>query len=233
MDFLTTKGIAAEIENIIRLANEFIYIITPYEKIDDSFLRRLKVAQNKNVLISFVMRKRDNNNIEIEKLKSLTKVSFSQLENLHAKCYMNENTAIITSMNLYDYSIKNNFEMGIKIKKTDSEKLFAEILNESKIIIDNSEKIDFNKQDKSITILPSSYSFNEKSSYCICCGNIIESISTVPLCIECSKIWCKWIDKKLKEPFCLSCGKKNIHNFQHKCEIKFKHCLCEQCLNEL
>ncbi len=25
-------------------------------------------------------------------------------ENLHTKCYLNENTAIITSMNLYDYS---------------------------------------------------------------------------------------------------------------------------------
>ncbi len=218
MEFLTTKGIAAEIENIIRLANEFIYIITPYEQIDDSFLRRLRVAQNKNVTINFVMGKRNNSEIETGKLNSLTKVSFSKLGNLHAKCYMNENTAIITSMNLYDYSIKNNFEMGIKIKKTDNEKIFREILDESKIIIDNSKKIDFDNEKKSITVLEDAINFDDcaESSYCICCDKLIESISTISLCSECSKSWRKWIDEKLKKDFCLNCGKKYSNTLQHK-----------------
>ena len=51
MEFLTTKGIASEIENIIRKAKEYIYIITPYEKIDNIFYKRLVVAQERKIEI--------------------------------------------------------------------------------------------------------------------------------------------------------------------------------------
>ncbi len=37
-------------------------------------------------------------------------------QNLHAKCYLNEKAAIITSMNLYDFSQVNNNEMGVYTK---------------------------------------------------------------------------------------------------------------------
>ena len=41
-------------------------------------------------------------------------------EKLHAKCYMNEDTAIITSMNLYEASEKNR-ELGVLIQKIATE----------------------------------------------------------------------------------------------------------------
>ena len=35
---------------------------------------------------------------------------------LHAKCYINEHEAILTSLNLYEFSRQNNEEMGIYVK---------------------------------------------------------------------------------------------------------------------
>ena len=34
---------------------------------------------------------------------------------MHAKCYLNEKMALVTSMNLYDYSMIKNLEMGVLV----------------------------------------------------------------------------------------------------------------------
>lgn len=47
----------------------------------------------------------------------------SLCKNLHAKCYLNENEAIITSMNLYEFSQMNNNEMGIHLTKSGNPEL--------------------------------------------------------------------------------------------------------------
>ena len=40
-------------------------------------------------------------------------------EHLHAKCYMNDSHALVTSMNLYEFSQVNNDEMGILVSAED------------------------------------------------------------------------------------------------------------------
>ena len=49
---------------------------------------------------------------------------------LHAKCYLNEDRAIICSMNLYDYSQQTNIEMGILITKKDDEVAYEALIDE-------------------------------------------------------------------------------------------------------
>ena len=46
-------------------------------------------------------------------LRSMDSIKTGFLQDLHAKCYMNEEEALVTSMNLYEYSQVNNYEMGI------------------------------------------------------------------------------------------------------------------------
>lgn len=70
MDFLTTKGIAASIEKIIRNANDFIVIISPYVKIDKTYIDRLLEAEQKNVEIILVFGKEDMRDFEKDKFQS-------------------------------------------------------------------------------------------------------------------------------------------------------------------
>ena len=72
-------------------------------------------------------------NEQKEKLRSLNIKMFIR-ENLHAKCYLNESTAIITSMNLYQHSQENNIELGVRIQKEEDAGLYDEIYKEVQLI---------------------------------------------------------------------------------------------------
>jgi len=49
---------------------------------------------------------------------------------LHAKCYINENKAIISSMNLYDYSQTRNVEMGFLITKEGDPEAYKKMMED-------------------------------------------------------------------------------------------------------
>ena len=78
---------------------------------------------------------------EIEWLRSLTFIRTSFCKNLHAKCYMNEETCIVTSLNLYEFSQINNNEMGILIHRGEDGQLYKDTYDEAQRIIRISEEI--------------------------------------------------------------------------------------------
>ena len=71
----------------------------------------------------------------------MTSIKTGFLQNLHAKCYMNENEALLTSMNLYEFSQINNNEMGIIVSRDQDPELYEEIKEESMRLVRASEII--------------------------------------------------------------------------------------------
>ena len=74
-------------------------------------------------------------------LESMTWIRTSYCVNLHAKCYMSERAALITSMNLYEFSQQNNHEMGVLVDRTQSEDLYRQIYDEAQHILRLSDEI--------------------------------------------------------------------------------------------
>lgn len=62
-------------------------------------------------------------------------------KNLHAKCYMNEEACIVTSLNLYEFSMVNNNEMGILIDRATDAELYRDAYDEAQRIIRISEEV--------------------------------------------------------------------------------------------
>ena len=62
-------------------------------------------------------------------------------KNLHAKCYMNEEMCIITSLNLYEFSQVNNNEMGILIQRSEDGQLYKDAYEEAQRIIRISDEV--------------------------------------------------------------------------------------------
>ena len=58
---------------------------------------------------------------ESEWLQGLDAVKTSYRKDLHAKCYLNEDMALLTSMNLYEFSEKNNDEMGVLVSREEDQ----------------------------------------------------------------------------------------------------------------
>jgi phosphatidylserine/phosphatidylglycerophosphate/cardiolipin synthase-like enzyme len=78
---------------------------------------------------------------DINWLRSLVFVRTSFGQHLHAKCYLNERAAIITSTNLYDFSQVNNNEMGIHVDREHEPALYRETSEEAQRLIRISEEV--------------------------------------------------------------------------------------------
>jgi len=140
-EFLNTSKTTYYLEELIKAAKDWILIISPYLKFNDRIKELLADKDLYKTDIRIVYGKSELAPSEINWLKELSYVRTSYCENLHAKCYLNENEAIITSMNLYEFSQVNNHEMGVHIKKNDDEKLYEETYEEARRIERMSEAI--------------------------------------------------------------------------------------------
>jgi phosphatidylserine/phosphatidylglycerophosphate/cardiolipin synthase-like enzyme len=113
--FITTKQINSELEALILKADERLYIISPYLKLSKDFRELLTYRNSNRKDTKIIFGKQELNPEQMTFLQGLRFVYLFFSEDLHAKCYINDSKAIITSMNLYDFSMINNKEMGILI----------------------------------------------------------------------------------------------------------------------
>ena len=144
-NFLRTTGIIHEIEELIVNAKVKLIILSPYIRMADIIIERLKGKENKNIEIIFVYGKKELNTNELKKIKSLSNIQLFFNKNLHGKFYANEDNAIITSMNLYEFSERNNREFGISVNKKIDSKIFQESMEEVDSIIKNATLVFTNK----------------------------------------------------------------------------------------
>lgn len=129
-EFLTTRGISHHIEEIVKAAKEQITLVTPYLKFSDLLYQRLQYADSKGIRITVIYGKTDLSTQQDKRLSKLTNLNLYFLSNLHAKCYFNEETLILSSMNLYQYSEESNREMGMLIERKTDRKIFQQIIDE-------------------------------------------------------------------------------------------------------
>ena len=118
--FVTGKVLEDVVYQIIWNAENQLMIVSPYIKLDDYFKKLFeKHLNNPRIHILIVFGKNElkvSNSLrkcDFDFFKQFLNVSIVYVPNLHGKYYGNEQTGIITSINLYDYSFKNNIEFGV------------------------------------------------------------------------------------------------------------------------
>lgn len=210
--FINTRKAVSEIEDLIRNAGERLILISPYLKISKDFKELLTYRNTKNKITIIIFGKQELNPDELKFLQELRFVVLKFNQDLHAKCYVNDNKVIITSMNLYQFSMANNKEMGGLIDKNDSAdaQLFEDALNEVEYIDQTSKHFEL-IAPKPIQTKQEVYKINEKSSfaqvskrsgYCIRTGVLIPFNVEKPLSYEAFKKWNEFGDPNYREKFC-------------------------------
>lgn len=139
--FLNTSGTTYHLEELIKKASDRLILISPYLKLNERIKELLEDKNRLKIDIRIVYGKSDLHPEEINWLKNLDFVRTSFCKNLHAKCYLNENEGIITSLNLYEFSQVNNNEMGVLISRDNDSQLYADTYEEVQRIIRISEEI--------------------------------------------------------------------------------------------
>lgn len=139
--FLSTTGTNYHLEELIKSASDRLILISPFLKLNDRMKELLADKNRLKIDVRIVYGKSELQPQEIEWLRGMTYVRTSFCKNLHAKCYMNEEMCIITSLNLYEFSQVNNNEMGILIQRSDDSQLYKDAYEEAQRIIRISDEV--------------------------------------------------------------------------------------------
>ena len=214
VEFLTTTSISAELEKLIKSAREEITLISPYLKVNPRLQGFIRDADMRRVRLTVIYGKRDMQDTEREWINGLaTPPETWFVPNLHAKCYLNENAAIITSMNLYEFSQQNNDEMGIYVSGTQDPSLYKEIKEEAlrlRRTATPGQDTPTETRSSAAPNQPTAAIPDKQDSplgHCIRCQAPLALDPEKPYCAQHFRVWARYGDENYEEKFCHRCGK--------------------------
>jgi PLD-like domain len=139
--FLNTSATNYFLEELIKDAKDRLVLVSPFLKLNDRMKELLSDKNRLKIDVRIVYGKSELQPQEIDWLRGLTYIRTSFCKNLHAKCYLNEELCIITSLNLYEFSQVNNNEMGILIGRSEDAALYKDAYEEAQRIIRISDEV--------------------------------------------------------------------------------------------
>ncbi|PWH82707.1 hypothetical protein DIS18_10765 [Algibacter marinivivus] len=134
--FLTGKALENKLTDIIWNAKKYVVIISPFIKLDDHIKSVFEKVKSKHKISLFIVfgkneeyKHKSFNEQDFSFIREFKNVAILYNKDLHAKHYSNESEGLITSLNLYGYSMVNNIEYGVLFSKSilnPIDKLFEE-----------------------------------------------------------------------------------------------------------
>lgn len=247
--FLTTAHISAELVNLIRTAKDEIVIISPYMKVNELLKSEIDLANARKVRFTIIYGKTDMRPEERAWIDGLTTRETGFISNLHAKCYLSESAAIVTSMNLYEYSQQNNDEMGILATREADAELYQDIYEEARRLglkanlklgtqvtpartatPQPSPQPQRNEVSADARTAPCKFRSRNRlirsllEGYCIRCQISIEFNRERPLCGDCFGKWARFRNREFPEKFC--------HKWGGPASTTFAKPLCGDCFSD-
>lgn len=212
IEILSAKAAFYHIEQIIRQARERIVLVSPYLQIPQIIRDRLREAAQRGVAITVVSRDIDKpeERRERDDLLSLPGLSLYTLSYLHAKCYLNEQQLVITSLNLYEFS-ERNWEMGVRF--TADEPAYADAKQEVDSIIAAATRVSAPARGARPGVpakpapTPKPAPAVKPKGFCIRCAGHIALNPAAPLCRDCWTVWVVYENEDYPENVCHECGR--------------------------
>ena len=264
---ISNHHISPTIIDLIKNSEKYVVLVSPYlwlwGHLKDEIMKCVVEREVKVLLIIKEFEKDSSKNkkkssIQLNKRIDILEETLEEFysygvevftnESLHTKLYMSEKLSLISSMNLYDYSMKSNQELGVVFDDDDTRKQLNEYVKELK---SNSISYqDSNDYDDGPDI-------PDRLGNCIRCGksdieepppmNDIDTImseiidkelleelrdndeewdkSNCYLCEDCLPIWVKYgSNVEYPEKYCFVCGEEH--------ETSVKRPFCKDCTYE-
>ncbi len=232
-NFLSTDGISHHLSEIIKNpSGGRLLLISPYLKFSRRIREQLEYQDMLKRDIRVVYGKSELSPEESEWLSS-TKIRTSFREPLHAKCYMNDSHALITSMNLYEFSQRNNDEMGILVSIEDDSELYQSIKEEAERILRLSEEVELRvkrvedgvdappwgdnifapsvdypvqSEPQRAPTSPPQHTTLPELGFCLRCRTEIPLVLDKPYCNSHYRTWARFKNADYEEDYCHTCG---------------------------
>ncbi len=167
--------------------------MSPYLRLNDRIRQLIQEKGRSGVHIRVLFGKKDLQPHEETWLRSQPNVHLSFLKNLHAKCYLHETLALVTSMNLHEFSQVHNAEMGILVSKAEDPELFDDVDQEVARLLHAAEG--------ESAVAPATPVLGA----CIRCTAAIPLDPSRPYCSPCFAVWHKYGNEDYVEKVCHVC----------------------------
>jgi hypothetical protein len=226
--FSTTNGVSAAIDELVKNARKQLFLISPYLQISKNLRSLIKEADRQPLIDIKVVCRKDSNwpPDDMNFLQNLENAKIKSIEGLHAKIYLNESTAIITSMNLYLHSQQNNKEVGLIFDAEQDKEMYDKIFQEVTRLIEEADKIPYKvtiEKEQPITAKPEKVKETPSvkatsqqipnKGFCIRCRGEIPFDPNNPLCSKDLKSWARYEKRDYPEKYCHVCGKESKQSF--------------------
>ena len=238
--FLGTEAISSQLVEIIRESRERLWLISPFLKVNPRLRQLLEdTNRSRDIDARVIYGKNDLQPEESIWLEGLTSIRTLFCKDLHAKCYLNEDKALLTSMNLYEYSQVRNYEMGILVSRTEEPELYEKVYEEARLIMRASEEIrvtvarvpasDVDKgtqTPRSNRVTATTRLSIPTSGFCIRCKADLTANPAKPYCEQHFRSWNRYKNVEYEEKHCHLCGKDEKATLQkpvcRDCYRKYK-----------
>lgn len=257
---LNPSDIQTHLFRLINEAERRIVLVSPYVRFDKlrTLVRHIQGALKRPVKVSLFVREKDFSTgkedvLASEALSQLRQdgLEVQELKDLHAKIYISEKHALLTSLNLLESSFNNSIEIGTWIPAGTAEYEAVTTFLKREIESSATKVIALATSPVSVPVLPTkppessapkrtqrTASTRETRApkqsedviifdegHCIRCGENLDFNMARPLCRDCHGIWKQYGAKDYPEKFCHGCGEPKRTSVAKP--------LCSACFKEL
>jgi phosphatidylserine/phosphatidylglycerophosphate/cardiolipin synthase-like enzyme len=181
--FVTDEDVPGRILRVIRDARKYIVLVTPYLDLWDRAEQAIKVAVRNGVAWLI-----DNG------------VRVLAVDDLHAKIYMNEESVVLSSMNLTHGSTTKSLDFAVVLQDEDLSKEVRDYVSRTVGALADEVK-GKGKVTKFFNRIADAI-----RGHCIRCGRAITKNPDRPLCDDCYDVWAEYENSDFQEKVCHSCG---------------------------
>ncbi len=139
--FLNTSAANYYLEEIIRLAHDRLILLSPFLKLNERVKELLEDRNRLKIDVRLIYGKNELQPEEANWLRSLNSIRTSYCRNLHARCYLNDDLCLVTSLDLFDFSQATNNEVGVLISRDEDSELFQNATDEAQRIVRVSDEV--------------------------------------------------------------------------------------------
>ncbi|WP_426754781.1 phospholipase D-like domain-containing protein [Myxococcus sp. Y35] len=142
--FIPHDQISTAVQDLIKEADRELILVTPYFKPWNHLQTAIRTRLKARIPVTLIIRAD-----EIQKTAPYLQPFADEgarvlsLDRLHAKLYMSEKQAVLTSMNLLETSALNSWECALRIKESDSPGLFEKFVEQVRAIREHSSAVSF------------------------------------------------------------------------------------------
>lgn len=218
---------------IIEEAERELVLVSPYVSLDKlrSQVRAIQGALHRKVRVELFVREKDVSTGQTDPLAAnamqelrAAGMKVHLLKDLHAKVYLSEKNALITSLNLLESSINNSIEVSTWLcAQTPEYQQLVEVIRTD--IRPTSVKVETaipsarapraeaapakpktkSRRAPSFDDLPIPFA---DDGHCIRCGDDLTFNTDKPLCTDCFGTWRRFGDPSYPEAYCHACGEE-------------------------